>query len=59
MNMPVNRYCMQMILWSVDQKYFRNQPWSWCPWSSWPCAPPWPVVWVTAPVAEIVVTPSI
>ncbi len=23
MNIPVKRYCMAMILWSVDQMYFR------------------------------------
>ena len=25
MNMPVNRYCMAIILWSVDQKYFTKK----------------------------------
>ena len=36
--MPVNKYWNAMILWSVDQKYFRNHDCSWWP----PCAAPAP-----------------
>src|SRR5690606_8049448 len=36
--MPVNMYCMAIILWSVDHRYFWKKPGSWC---ACPCSCGW------------------
>jgi hypothetical protein len=53
MNIPVNMYCMPIILWSVEKRYLLKKFGSWWPCASWPAA--WPGgAWVS--VAAVLIS---